>query len=401
MNKIKNMINKENFFDNLIIIFTTCYLFFLFRRGGDTKYIFSILLSIIGVFCAYKNRFATIKTYKLVYIFGTIYLILLSLVFYFSENKSNARIEDFLGMTLYSVVYFLAVINIEVKKEIYLKAMPIITILSLGSLYRGLQDIYIHKNQLSWYRISGKTYTTVYAGEIGTYVVLGVLSIFIYKNKYIKLGYCVYTFLCLYIVFHTKSRNSMLMIPMALSIVYFIKDMRRGAIGMIIITLALLFIIKNAAKIEGLERLRTISSIEKIQKDARYSIFKEGITNGKKSLLLGEGFYKYKESTLNTSRVKSQPHYHNIFIETFATQGLPTLFSYLLFLFILFYYLIKNYIFEKKIEIKKIRLLILVVALFMFLYGQAEPIFYFTKLYMVLFTVMTLGFINIKGEKSL
>ncbi|MGL5023175.1 MAG: O-antigen ligase family protein [Cetobacterium sp.] len=395
MNEIKNIINKENFFDNLIIILATCYLFFLFRRGGDTKYIFSILLTIVGVFCAYKNKFVAIKIYKWIYIFGIIYLVLLSLVFYFSKNKTNDRIEDFLGMTLYSVVYFLAVLNIEVKENMYLKIIPLITFLSLDSLYRGVQDIYIHRDRLAWYRISGKTYTTIYAGEIGVYVLLGIFCIYMYKNIYIKLGYSIYSLLCVYVLFYTKSRNSMLMIPITLVIIYFFKNMKRGIIVAIFTILILIFSIKNATKIKGLERLATISTVEKIKKDARYIIFKDGINNGEKNLLLGEGFYKYKEHTLKTSRAGYQPHYHNIVVETFATQGLLTTLSYILFIYSLYYYLFKSYIFEKNKKIKKIRLTILGTTMFVFFYGMAEPVFYFTKLYMVLFMILTIGFFKI------
>ncbi|MBC2852544.1 O-antigen ligase [Cetobacterium sp. 2G large] len=398
-----NSILKKITLDNIISIVGIVYLFLLFRRGGDSKYLFSILLVILSVFYLFKNRFEMIKKYKYMYISGFFYLIFLGIIFKISVNKENERIEDLLGMTLYSVLFFLSTINISLDLKKYKKIIPIITLFSLDALYRGIMDIYINWNHLSWYRISGKTYTTIYAGEIGIYVVIGIISIFIYKNIYLKIGYTVYAAISIFVLFYTKSRNSMLMIPLALALTYFIKNIKKGSIVIFLTLLCSILIIKNADKIEGLERLSTISTIKKIEEDARVDIFKKGIKNGIDNIFIGEGFYKYKEGTLKVIRNAEElhPHYHNIFIETFATQGILVLISYILFLFSFFYYIIKDYIFEKSSKIKEVKLLVIGVTIFTLLYGLAEPIFYFTKLYMVLFTIMTVGFIQVKEEEKL
>lgn len=398
---MNNILKKINL-DMITSIIGIGYLFFLFRRGGDSKYLFSLLLIFLSIFYMFKDRFKIIKKYKYMYISGFFYLICLGIVFKFSINKGNKRVFDLLGMSLYSVIFFLSSININLDLKKYKKIIPIISLFSLDALYRGVMDIYINWNHLNWYRISGKTYTTIYAGEIGIYVMIGIISIFLYKNIYLKIGYITYTTLSIVILFYTKSRNSMLMIPLALALTYFIKNIKRGSVVIFITLLCSILLVKNADKIEGLERLATVSTIEKIEEDARYNIFKKGVKNGIDNILVGEGFYKYKENTLIMNEKGGvHPHYHNIFIETFATQGIVTLISYIFFLCSFFYYIIKSYILEKYNEIKKIKLIVIGVTIFIILYGMAEPVFYFTKLYMVLFTIMTIGFIKIKEFEKL
>lgn len=96
--------------------------------------------------------------------------------------------------------------------------------------------MYLHLDQLNWYRLSGRTYTTIYTGELGIYFFVGIIAIFIYKNKYLKLGYLIYTLVSLILIYYTKSRNTMLMLPTTLAILYFIKNRKRGLqIGIVLI----------------------------------------------------------------------------------------------------------------------------------------------------------------------
>lgn len=109
----------------------------------------------------------------------------------------------------------------------------------------------------------------------------------------------------------------MLMLPITLAILYFIKNKKRGIqIG---IVLFLGFLLKNPYQVKGINRLSTISSIEKVKNDIRIDIFKEGISKGKENLILGEGFYRHLDEFFFIKRGSEHPYYHNIFIETFAT----------------------------------------------------------------------------------
>ncbi|MGL5963392.1 MAG: O-antigen ligase family protein, partial [Fusobacteriaceae bacterium] len=85
--------------------------------------------------------------------------------------------------------------------------------------------------------------------------------------------------------------------------------------------------------------------------------------------------------------------------ETFATQGLITLILYLLFLSSIIFYSVKNYFSEKTSSIKNIKFLTIGVFIFGMLYGLAEAIIYFTKIYMMLFTIISINFINVEEDE--
>lgn len=398
--KIKEKID----FDDIFYIVGILYLLFLFRRGGDSKYKMAVLMTVLSTIYGYKNRFENVKKYLPMYIFGGLYLVVLSVVFYVTANKTNGRVEDFLGMTLYSVVFFLATINIKLDEKIYSKIIPLIILFSIESIYRGFKLLYFYRARMfqGWYRLDGGTYTTIYAAELGIGVLIGVLGVCIYKSKKAKVFYMIYTSLFLILLYFTKSRNSMLMIPVTFAILLILKYKKKSLIGLIIILCSFSMLIKVAPKTNGLKRLSSFSSLEKVMSDPRYEIFGKGIKKGKENLLLGEGFYFYKDKGMSTTKARLQPHYHNIFIETFATEGVITLIFYILFLSSIVFYMIRNYTVEKNEKIKNIKFLTMGVSFFILLYGLAEPVFYFTKIYMILFTIMSINFISIRkaGDKN-
>lgn len=396
--KIKEKID----FDDIFYIVGILYLLFLFRRGGDSKYKMAVLMIVLSSIYGYKNRFENVKKYLPMYIFGGLYLVVLSVVFYVTVNKTNGRVEDFLGMTLYSVVFFLATINIKLDEKIYSKIIPLITLFSLESVYRGFKVLYTQRWQIarSGFRLRGGTYTTIYAAELGIGVIIGIVGIYIYKSKKSKILYMIYTPLFLILLYFTKSRNSMLMIPVTFAILLILKYKKKSLIGLIIILFSFSILVKVAPKINGLKRLSTFSSLERVKSDPRYEIFGKGVEKGKENLLLGEGFYFYKDKGMVTTKANLQPHYHNIFIETFATEGVITLILYILFLSSIVFYMIRNYIVEKNDKIKNIKFLTMGVSFFILLYGLAEPVFYFAKIYMILFTFISINFISIRGAKD-
>ncbi|MDP0506680.1 MAG: O-antigen ligase family protein [Fusobacterium sp. JB019] len=388
MNLIIKKINKEK----IINLIGFLYLFFLMRRGGDTKYIFSIILMISSLFFIYKNKGQKIIENKWLYISGIIYFVLLTRSFLTNEIIPD-RINAYLGMGLYSVIFLLLCINIDIKENYNNYIFPLISFFSLGSLYRGLEDIYLHSSQLSVYRISGRTYTTIYAGEIGIYFFIGVISIFIYKKWYLKLAYTFYTGITLVLIYFTKSRNAMLMIPLTIGILLIIKYGKKGLIYFSLILSLVFGLVEYSSHINGLERLSKISSIKKIKEDNRYTIFKEGLRQGIEKPLTGVGFKEYNRDNLRKTKVEKVSSFHNVYIETFATQGVLNLISYMIFIGSIFIKLIKKYI--KSGDLKHI--IPIAVLIYMLLYGLAEPIFYFGKVYQLLFTIILIGILKREG----
>lgn len=393
MKSLKEKISIEKITYLLGILF----LYFFSRRGGDTRYYFQGSLMVIGLYYIYINRWKDIKNNKFLYGITGIYTILLGLVFLLSNNRSE-NFTIFLGMTLFSGIFFLIGKNIKVEKKYYKYIIPLFMIFSLGSVYRGVEDVIKNKSILSYYRIAGGTYTTVYAMEIGVYILLGIFGIILFKKIYFKFLSGIYVVINIILLICTKSRNTMVAIPLTLLIIYFIWNRKRGSIILLLGLILGIGIIKNSEKIPPLQRLQTLSSIENIKKNARYEIYITGLKMGKEKPFFGEGFYEYRHTGFVTRKNGIKyPHFHNMFMETYVTEGILVLISYILFIGGLLYKSL-NCLKKLDVENKKIMLLGLSVLIFGILYGQFESIIYFTKPYIMLFILLTICFI-ITDEK--
>ena len=149
------------------------------------------------------------------------------------------------------------------------------------------------------------------------------------------------------LVFFTQSRGAFLAVPLTIILIFTILDWKKGLIA-VIITLGLAFSsFKYSNKIRVIDRIESsIMTKEKIKKDARYTIFSDGIKEAKNYPIIGKGFFFYKGQKLHSAD-ENIDHYHNNFIETAVTQGLLTLSIYIIFLINLLISLLKNYFSEK------------------------------------------------------
>ncbi|MCJ8341343.1 MAG: O-antigen ligase family protein [Cetobacterium sp.] len=390
-------LKKKISIEKITYLLGVLFLYFFSRRGGDTRYYFQGSLMVIGLYYMYKNRWEDIKNNKFLYGITGIYTLLLGLVFLLSDNRSE-NLKIYLGMTLFSGIFFLVGKNIEVEKKYYKYIISLFMIFSLGSVYRGVEDIIKHKKILSYYRIAGGTFTTVYAMEIGIYILLGIFGIILFKKIYFKFLSGIYVVINIILLICTKSRNTMVAIPLTLLIIYFIWNRKRGSIILLLGLILGIGIIKNSGKIPHLQRLQTLSSVENIKKNARYEIYITGLKMGKEKPLLGQGFYKYEHEGYETRKNGTKyQHFHNMFMETYVTEGILVLISYILFIGGLLYKSL-NCLKKLDVENKKIMLLGLSVLIFGILYGQFESIIYFTKPYIMLFILLTICFI-ITDEK--
>ena len=289
----------------------------------------------------------------------------------------------------------LVLLNYKLKDKYTKYILPILLLISISSIYKGIIDVYEHLDVIAFYRIVGNTSTPKYAAELGIYLFLGLFSCIYYKNICIKVILACYTIIVLILVFFTQSRGSFLAIPATIILIFTIRDWKKGLI-IASITFTLMFsLFKYPSKIDNKVRVvnRIESSImtkEKIKKDARYTIFMEGIEKVKEFSLLGEGFYKYQNSSIKSYHVT---HYHNNFIETAVTQGLLTLSVFVIFLINLFISMLKNYLKENDRLKKYIKLLAISTFVFINFYGLFEVTFYFEKIYQLVFTIITISFI--------
>ena len=384
---------KKNFLGELIAFSMLVYLYFLSRRGGNSKDIVSILIMIFTLIYSYKEGIKRYLTYKKEIIISILYIILVVLSYIILDDKGGDRFYAFSHATLFSVGFMIVLLNYKLNNKYIKYILPLLLIISLPSMYKGIVDFYKHYNEISWYRLEGNTYTTKYAAELGMYLLLGIFSIIYYKKIYIKLLLIPYIFINLWLIFLTQSRNTFIAIPLAIIFLYTIVDWKKGIIILLILLCGITILFKYNHNIANINRIKnSISTVEKIKVDARYIIFLDGIEKAKNHFFIGEGFFKYRGGKLNTP-IEITEHYHNIFIETAVTQGVFTLIIYITFLITLFIRMLKNYFKEDDRLKRYIKLYALAVFIFSILYGLFEPIFYFEKIYQLIFTIIALSFI--------
>ena len=384
---------KKNFWEQLIAFSMLVYLYFLSRRGGNSKDIVSILIMIFTLIYSYKEGIKRYLTYKKEIIISILYIILVGLSYIILDDKGGDRFYAFSHATLFSVGFMIILLNYKLNNKHVKYILPLLLIISLPSMYRGVVDFYKHYNVITQYRIEGNTYTTKYAAELGVYLLLGIFSIVYYKKIYIKLLLIPYIFINLWLIFLTQSRNTFIAIPLTIIFLYTIVDWKKGIIILLILLCGITILFKYNHNIANINRIKnSISTVEKVKVDARYIIFLDGIEKAKNHFFIGEGFFKYRGGKLNTP-IEITEHYHNIFIETAVTQGVFTLIVYITFLITLFIRMLKNYFKEDDRLKRYIKLYALAVFIFSILYGLFEPIFYFEKIYQLIFTIIAISFI--------
>ena len=392
---------KKNFWEQLIAFSMLVYLYFLSRRGGNSKDIVSILIMIFTLIYSYKEGIKRYLIYKKEIIISILYIILVVLSYIILDDKGGDRFYAFSHATLFSVGFMIVLLNYKLNNKYIKYILPLLLIISLPSMYKGIVDFYKHYNEISWYRLEGNTYTTKYAAELGMYLLLGIFSIIYYKKIYIKLLLIPYIFINLWLIFLTQSRNTFIAIPLAIIFLYTIVDWKKGIIILLILLCGITILFKYNHNIANINRIKnTISTVEKVKVDARYIIFLDGIEKAKNHFFIGEGFFKYRGGKLNTP-IEITEHYHNIFIETAVTQGVFTLIIYITFLITLFIRMLKNYFKEDDRLKRYIKLYALAVFIFSILYGLFEPIFYFEKIYQLIFTIIAISFIVDDNESKI
>ena len=392
---------KRNFWGQLIAFSMLVYLFFLSRRGGSSKDIVSILIMLFIIIYSYREGVKRYLTYKKEIIISIFYIILVGVSYIILDNKGNDRFYTFTHATLFSIGFMIVLLNYKLENKYVKYILPLLIIISFPSMYKGILDFYKHYNIIVQYRIEGDTYTTKYAAEIGLYLLLGIFSAIYYKKIYIKLLLVLYILINLGLIFLTQSRNTFIAIPLTIVFLYTIVDWKKGIIILLILLGGLGVLFKYNHNIANVNRIKsTISTVEKVKVDARYIIFLDGIKKAKNHLLIGEGFFKYRGGTLNTP-IEVTEHYHNIFIETAVTQGVFTLVIYIVFIITLFIRMLKNYFKENDRLKRYIKLYGLAVFIFSLLYGLFEPIFYFEKIYQLIFTIIAISSIIDDNENKI
>lgn len=384
---------KNNFWSQLIAFLILVYLFFLSRRGGSSKDIISILIILFTLIYSYKEGIKRYLAYKKEIVIGILYIALVTISYLILDDKGDGRFYTFTHATFFSIGFMLILLNYKLDNKYIKYIIPLLIIISLPAIYKGALDFYKHYNEIGWYRVEGTSFTTKYAAEVGIYLLLGIFSFAYYKKIYIRLLLLPYILTNLGLILSTQSRNTFIAIPLTIIFLYIVVDWKKGIIILLILLGGLGILLKSNYNVSNINRIKSsISTVEKIKVDARYIIFSHGIEKVKNHIFIGDGFYKYKGGKLITP-IEAVDHYHNIFIETAVTQGVFTSIIYVIFLITLFIRMLKNYFRENDRLKRYIKLYALAVFIFSILYGLFEVIFYFEKIYQLIFTIIALSLI--------
>ena len=384
---------KNNFWSQLIAFLILVYLFFLSRRGGSSKDIISILIMLFTLIYSYKEGIKRYLAYKKEIVIGILYIALVTISYLILDDKGDGRFYTFTHATFFSIGFMLILLNYKLDNKYVKYILPLLIIISLPAIYKGALDFYKHYNEIGWYRVEGTSFTTKYAAEVGIYLLLGIFSFAYYKKIYIRLLLLPYILTNLGLILSTQSRNTFIAIPLTIIFLYTVVDWKKGIIILLILLGGLGILLKSNYNVSNINRIKSsISTVEKIKVDARYIIFLDGIEKAKNHIFIGDGFYKYKGGKLITP-IEAVDHYHNIFIETAVTQGVFTSIIYVIFLITLFIRMLKNYFKENDRLKRYIKLYATAVLVFSVLYGLFEVIFYFEKIYQLIFTIIALSLI--------
>lgn len=371
------------------------FLFFVSKRGGDTRYIFFNIFLLMGLVCLIKNKFEKIKKNKAMYMWGIIYIVFLSICFYQSSNKLD-RYKDLFNIIFYNIGFLILVSNLEIKEKVYNYILPLITLFSMGRIVRGLEEL-PKAIKIPGYRIGAGDYTTIFSIEIGLYIIIGIFGILYGKNKLEKYLYGTYLSLNLLLFYGTKSRTLMLMLPLTLLILLFIKNIKKGLIGISIFVGICILGYFNMEKIPPLRRFESFKNISALKKDTRFAVYKTVIKIEKENFPKALGFYYFKEHTLDTG-LERLPHVHNNLLEILMTQGIFCLISYVIFQLIILKKLAEQYLYDDKNQM--VVGITLSFFIFLGLTGIIDVTLYMTKISQLLYILLTLVFVSKIKDKE-
>lgn len=397
MEKLKKYLTR----DNIVILLGFLYLFFLSRRGGDSKHIIALTLSILGFFQYYKDKFMIKeKILKINAILGIVYVVLATLLYYFTEDKFN-KLEHFLSLTYFSIIFSFLIGRLSLKRSLGDKISLLILLMTVPSMLRGIKDILANTDKLLYYRIHGGMWTTIYAGEIGLYIIIGVILFFYYEKWYFKFLMLGYIGINGVIVCFCKSRNGVISVFLTLAILILCKNIKKGIVSIVILGTILFGILKLAENSNYIKRIGNLASIEKIEKESRVPIYIRGIKLAKENIYTGQGFYNH----LNNKYIVAETgehiiHFHNNFIELSITQGVLMCLLYFSYFATFIIYFIKKI----KLKDRRVQLysyLALGSIIFYQAYGFFDSSIYMTKLTDLTFSLITLGVIlSTEKEKN-
>ena len=135
---------KNNFWNQLIAFSILVYLFFLSRRGGNSKDIVSILIMLFTLVYSYKEGIKRYLSYKKEITISILYIVLVSISYFILDDKGDDRFYTFTHATFFSVGFMLILLNYKLDNKYVKYILPLLIIISLPAMYKGALDFFKH-----------------------------------------------------------------------------------------------------------------------------------------------------------------------------------------------------------------------------------------------------------------
>ncbi len=403
----------------------------LSKRGNQTRNNAILILIILTiVYIIIQKKKINLDKKIILYGLGCIIFMTLSILLL----KDDYTVEKFkiYYRSVLAIIFGFCITQIELDEKILKYILSIFSISSLFPILRALTEW--HKKGFSINeRIFGDNWPTVFAVELGIFLIVSMV-VLLYEKNYIMKIIATFSIISGYIVLiGTQTRITILIIPAIFFFILLLKNYKLGIIfSIFFVIMFFLVIIFNFDKY--FNRFDINSKDGSYSSKIRILTYERSIEMIKKSHLLGIGFYNFQDNSLNISPelkkyvivnnedkivdpklpvsentlkiyANTNSHSHNNLLETLLAQGILGLICYVLF----YYSILKNCILNLNNfmheECRKFFVLGLFILLYLFLNGIVESNIYMEKVNQMAFLIFGLAlnekfFLNNKKNKE-
>ena len=387
------------------------------KRGNQTRnnaILVLIILTIVYLIIQKKK----INLDKKIIFYGLGCILFMTISVFLLKNDYTSEKFKIYSRNMLAIIFGFCITQIKLKEKTLKYILPIFTISSIFPIWRALNEWYEKGFSINE-RIFGDNWPTVFAVELGIFLLISIV-VLLYEKNYIIKTVAVFSAILGYVALvGTQTRITILIIPVIYFLVLMIKNYKLGIIfSIFFVIIAFLIITFNFEKY--------FSRFDLNNRDGSYSskirilTYERSIEMIKKSHLLGIGFYNFQDKSLaispelkkyiivngedkivdpelpvneSTLRVyaDTNSHSHNNLLEILLAQGILGLICYILF----YYNMLKNCILNLKKcineEYKKFFILGLFVILYLFLNGMVESNIYMEKVNQMAFLLLGLA----------
>lgn len=387
------------------------------KRGNQTRnnaILILVILTIVYLIIRKKK----IDLDKKIVFYGLGCILFMTISILLLKNDYTAEKFKIYSRNMLAIIFGFCITQIKLKEKTLKYMLPILTISSIFPIWRALNEWYKKGFSINE-RIFGDNWPTVFAVELGIFLLVSMIVLLYEKNYIIKIV-AIFSMILGYVALvGTQTRITILIIPVIYFLILMLKNYKLGIIfSIFFLLIAFLTTAFNFEKY--FNRFDLNNSEGSYSNKIRILTYERSIEMIKKSHLLGIGFYNFQDRSLgispelkkyiiingedkivdpklpvNESTLRiyadTNSHSHNNLLETLLAQGILGLICYILF----YYYMLKNCILNLKNcingEYKKYFILGFFTIIYLFLNGMVESNIYMEKVNQMTFFILGLA----------